>query len=101
MPRAGDLTPSYCSQGRRARPPHQAVMVRRHLPVAETAERANHPFGNSHASTRPGSFAGIVGIYQRHDWKSEKADALQRWADHLEALVTGKPSKVVKFGARR
>ena len=39
-----------------------------------------------------GSRAGIVGIYQRHDWKEEKAAALQRWADHVEALVTGKPA---------
>jgi hypothetical protein len=27
-----------------------------------------------------GSRAGIVGIYQKHDWKDEKRDALQRWA---------------------
>jgi len=45
-----------------------------------------------------GSRAGIVGIYQRHDWAGEKADALQRWGDHVEALVTGKAAaKVVRL----
>jgi integrase len=39
-----------------------------------------------------GSRAGIVGIYQRHDWKDEKALALQAWADHVETLITGKPA---------
>jgi integrase len=43
-----------------------------------------------------GSRAGIVGVYQRHDWADEKRDALQRWADHLDTLVTaGKPAKVI------
>jgi hypothetical protein len=48
-----------------------------------------------------GSRAGIVGIYQRHDWKDEKAAALQAWADRVEALVTGGTAKVVQLGARR
>jgi integrase len=48
-----------------------------------------------------GSRAGIVGVYQRHDWKNEKADALQRWADHIDALVAGKPGKVITLTGRR
>src|SRR5262249_36309687 len=37
-----------------------------------------------------GSFAGIVGVYQRHQFASEKRRALQTWADYVEGLVTGK-----------
>ena len=34
-----------------------------------------------------GSFAGIVGVYQHHEFSNEKREALQRWADHIEELV--------------
>jgi integrase len=30
-----------------------------------------------------GSRAGIVGIYQRHDWAEEKRSALDAWSAHL------------------
>lgn len=30
-----------------------------------------------------GSRAGVAGIYQRHDWKDEKRQALDDWNDHL------------------
>jgi integrase len=40
---------------------------------------------------RSGAFKGVVGVYQRHDHAAEKAAALQRWADRVEALVSGKP----------
>jgi integrase len=36
-----------------------------------------------------GSFAGIVGVYQRHDFIPEKKLALQRWAQHVASLVGG------------
>jgi integrase len=42
-----------------------------------------------------GSFAGVAGIYQRHDFAGEKRAALEKWADHVAALVTGKAAKVV------
>lgn len=35
-----------------------------------------------------GSFAGIVQVYQRHKFEAEMRDALQRWADFLERLVS-------------
>ena len=48
-----------------------------------------------------GSFGGIVGIYQRHDFAAEKQDALQRWADHVDAVVRGAPvGKVVTLRSR-
>jgi integrase len=46
---------------------------------------------------KSGTFRGIVGVYQRHDFATEKRDALQRWADHIDAVVRGEPAgKVVK-----
>jgi integrase len=38
-----------------------------------------------------GSFAGIVGTYQKHQFTEERRDALQRWADHVEELISGEP----------
>jgi integrase len=36
-----------------------------------------------------GSLAGIVGVYQRHEFAEEKKKALQQWADHVDQLVRG------------
>jgi integrase len=44
-----------------------------------------------------GSFGGVAGVYQRHEFATEKADALARWARHVEGLVSGQPDKVVKL----
>jgi integrase len=44
---------------------------------------------------RSGSTAGIVGVYQRHDYAAEKRDALARWADHVDAIVSGQKTNVV------
>jgi integrase len=35
-----------------------------------------------------GSRAGVAGIYQRHDWKAEKRQALADWNAHLVAAFT-------------
>jgi integrase len=40
----------------------------------------------NHAS---GSFAGIVGIYQRHDFAKEKRAALDAWGKHVMKIVAG------------
>ncbi|WP_267421693.1 site-specific integrase [Methylobacterium sp. GC_Met_2] len=34
-----------------------------------------------------GSFGGIVGVYQRHEFKTEKASALNVWNEHIIALI--------------
>lgn len=39
-----------------------------------------------------GSRAGVVGIYQRHDWADEKRAALDAWADHVAGMVEGRPA---------
>ena len=36
-----------------------------------------------------GSRAGIVGVYQKHDYATEKRQALDAWARRLEAIVNG------------
>jgi hypothetical protein len=35
-----------------------------------------------------GSRAGIVAVYQRHDYAIEKRDALESWAQHLSSLLS-------------
>ncbi len=42
-----------------------------------------------------GSRAGVVGIYQRHNFADEKAAALLAWARKLDAIVTGKTAENV------
>jgi integrase len=37
-----------------------------------------------------GSRAGVVGLYQRHDWADEKRAALNAWGAHVAALVEGR-----------
>lgn len=32
--------------------------------------------------------SGVAGIYQRHDWRPEKRDALKLWNDHLVSILT-------------
>jgi integrase len=54
------------------------------IPVVERA--LNH---------KSGVFRGIVSTYQTHDYADEVRAALQRWADHVEQLVTGKSAKVI------
>lgn len=38
-----------------------------------------------------GSRAGIVGVYQRHEWKEEKRAALEAWAARVAAIVSDRP----------
>ena len=39
---------------------------------------------------------------QKYDFATEKRDALQAWADHVEAMIAGKTEeKVVQMSARR
>ena len=47
-----------------------------------------------------GSRAGIVGVYQRHEWKDEKQSALAAWGERVAAIVEGHEAggNVVVFG---
>jgi integrase len=48
-----------------------------------------------------GSFKGVAGIYQRYEFADEKAEALRRWAMHLQGLVADKPNNVAVLHRRR
>jgi integrase len=52
----------------------------------------------NHAS---GTGGGIVAVYQRHDYAAEKRQALEAWARHVEAIVTGAPDNAVRLEVRR
>jgi integrase len=47
-----------------------------------------------------GSRAGVAGIYQRHDWAAEKRQALDAWAAHVLAVVSGKKKIVTPIRGR-
>jgi hypothetical protein len=46
-----------------------------------------------------GSFRGIVGVYQRHEFADEKREALDAWAAHVECLVNPPEDNVVPLRA--
>jgi integrase len=49
------------------------------IPLPVTEKILNHVSG---------SFSGIVGVYQRHDFEAERRAALERWAAHLEGMIS-------------
>jgi integrase len=59
------------------------------LPVIERA--LNHVSG---------SFAGIVGTYQRYQYENEMRAAFEMWADHVERIATGKGADVIHMRGR-
>ena len=49
-----------------------------------------------------GSKSGVAGVYQRHDWKQEKRDALDAWAAHIERVLNGSDvTNVIALAERR
>jgi integrase len=47
-----------------------------------------------------GQLRGVVGTYQRHGFEDERRVALERWADHIERLVTaGSAGNVIAIEA--
>lgn len=49
---------------------------------------------------KSGTVAGVTGVYARHDYAKEKREALDAWARHVEAIVSGKPATVIPLKAR-
>ena len=43
-----------------------------------------------------GTFGGIVGVYQRHDYAEERRRAMDAWASHVMDLVVGSPANLVR-----
>ncbi len=65
------------------------------VPMEVTEHCLNH---------RGESFAGIRGVYQRHDYRREMGAALEQWASHVEALTTDpnkEQTQVVKLALAR
>ena len=50
-----------------------------------------------------GSFGGVAGVYQRHDFADEKRRALELWANHLATIVDGAPaaSNIIEIASAR
>jgi integrase len=48
-----------------------------------------------------GSFRGVAGIYQRDPMTEDVQAALERWASHVEGLVSGKPGNVLDLATKR
>ena len=67
-------------------------MARLGIPVRVTEAVLNHVSGTG---------AGIVAVYQRHDFADEKRAALDAWGRHVLALVEGQPGNVVSIAGAR
>ena len=44
---------------------------------------------------------GIVGTYDVHEYRVEKAEALEKWARHLAKITGPTPAEVIKLRGRR
>jgi integrase len=64
-------------------------MARLGIPVRITEAVLNHVSGTG---------AGIVAVYQRHDYAAEKRQALEAWGRQVLALIEGQPCNVVPLG---
>ncbi len=38
-----------------------------------------------------GAQGGLVGVYQRHEYRPERKAALTTWGEHVESILTGAP----------
>jgi hypothetical protein len=61
------------------------------VPLVVTEKILNH---------QSGSLAGIVKVYQRHEYAAEKRAALERWAAHVEGLVSGESASITPIRRR-
>jgi integrase len=62
------------------------------VPVHVTEAVLNH---------KSGKISGIAAVYNRHDYKNEKIQALDAWGQHVDMLVSGKPAKVVSLRGKQ
>jgi integrase len=72
--------------------------LRRSMASTMAAAGVNLPVIEKILNHTSGSFAGIVAVYQRHEFRAEKRAALERWAKHLRSLETGdEAANIVPF----
>jgi hypothetical protein len=48
-----------------------------------------------------GHKAGVAGVYNKSEMLPERKAALERWAAHLEGLVSGRPANVTQIAKAR
>jgi len=50
-----------------------------------------------------GAQGGLVGVYQRHEYREERRRAIMAWGEHVMSIVSAdkSPSNVVRFAASR
>ena len=50
-----------------------------------------------------GAQGGLVGVYQRHEYREERRLAIMTWGEHVMGIVSAdkSPSNVVQFAASR
>ena len=77
-------------------PPWRLHDVRRTVASGMARLGINLPTIEKILNHTSGSFGGIVGVYQRHEFSDEKRQALEAWGRFVADLVDGQPaSKVV------
>jgi integrase len=118
MPRIGDGDLVFTNDGRRPLGDHYRAKQKIDHEMKPTTPWVLHDLRRSAASGMQrigvamhviekalnhvsGSFGGIVSVYQTHSYAAEVQVALQKWADHIDQLVTGKPATVVQFPQRQ
>ena len=68
-------------------------MARLGIPLATIEKVLNHTSG---------SFGGIVSVYQRHTYADEMRDALEKWADFIQRLISSSTANnVVQLATAR
>ena len=55
--------------------------------ISGVRQRRSDDPGSTPLNHVSGSRSGIVGIYQRYDYQPELRIAVQKWQDHLHALL--------------
>jgi integrase len=70
-------------------PPWRMHDLRRAMASAMARLGVNLPVVEKLLNHTSGSFAGVAGVYQRHDFADEKRRAMEAWAQHLLSLGTG------------
>jgi integrase len=83
--------------------PHWTAHDLRRSAITGMAKLGSAPIVLGHiANHRTTTKAGVtLGVYSHHDYAAEKRQALDLWADRLDAIINADPAKVLPIGAAR
>ena len=73
-------------------PPWRLHDVRRTVASGMARLGINLPTIEKILNHTSGSFSGIVGVYQRHEFSNEKRQALEAWGGFVTDLIDGQPA---------